>query len=127
MVDPVRIRHLFSRLWRSSTKAALPGSAPSRNSWSAGLCLCLLAQVAQSPLNRLEPPQRAKLLGSLILLTIGGIALVVLAWLTLRIGRRYLRREDETFQQLRCRSQADDWASKPLVKPEDVGQDSELE
>jgi hypothetical protein len=30
-------------------------------------------------LNRLEPPQRAKLLGSLILLTIGGVALIVLA------------------------------------------------
>ncbi len=84
--------------------------------WPSGLCFGLLAQVAQSPLQRLEPQQRMKLLGSLILLAIGGVALVVLAWLWMRVGRRKLRREDGVVNPSRKRVQVDDWARKPLTE-----------
>jgi hypothetical protein len=64
---------------------------------------------------RLPPAARAKLIGTLVLLTIGGVALIVLSWLTLRIGRRYLNRSDEMVSHRTGPAQRDDWADKPLV------------
>ncbi len=88
------------------------------------LSMCLLAD---SPLSQLEPVARAKLLGGLILLAIGGVALVVLCWLTLRVGRRALRREDVIVQRLNRQTGADDWAAKPLVRPDKAVSDEILE
>ncbi len=96
-------------------------TAKLRTLWPNGLGCFLLAQVAQSPLQRLEPQQRVKLLGSLILLTIGGVSLVVLAWLWMRVGRRNSRREDRVLQHDRKAAQVDDWARKPLTKPDGNG------
>ncbi len=78
----------------------------------------LVAQATEMPVNRLESVARVKLLGALILLTIGGTALVFLSWLALRVGRRSLHREDAKVRQLRARVSRDDWASKPLVQPD---------
>jgi hypothetical protein len=77
-----------------------------------------VAQASKLPLNRLEPAARARLLAALILLTILGIALVVLAWLALRVGRRSLRREDAHVRPRRGTLSPDDWASRPLVRSE---------
>ena len=57
----------------------------------------------------------AKAFGALILLTIAGVALVVLAWLALRVGRRQARREDQGLARREKKWHADDWAEKPLV------------
>ncbi len=92
-----------------------------------GLCFCLVAQVAESPAMRLEPAQRAKLFGAFVLLCIGGISLVILSWLALRVGRRNSRRADLAIQQMQKQAPADDWATRPLAKPDEVGQDSNLE
>ena len=90
----------------------------------ASWCVCLVAQASKSPWERLEPAQRFKLFGALILLTIGGISFVILAWLALRVGRRSSRREDVKWEQRRGRVSSDDWAKKPLVKPEDEDQEN---
>ena len=73
--------------------------------------------LADSPLSRLEPQQRAKLIGSLILLTIGGLTLIVLAWLALRVGRRSSQREDLSMELFKQRVKAEDWAATPVVPP----------
>ncbi len=75
----------------------------------------LLLQSQPLPIMRLPPAARAKLIGGLILLTIAGVALVVLSWLALRIGRRNLNRSDDVDAQRRRQRPRDDWADKPLV------------
>ena len=95
--------------------------------WLSACCVSVLGQAAQTPPERLEPVQLVKILGALILLTFGGISVVVLAWLTLRVGRRRLRQEDATAERLRQRTFEDDWATKPLTQPEDFGRDTNLE
>jgi hypothetical protein len=55
-----------------------------------------------------------RLVGALILLTIGGVSLVVLAWLALRSGRRYA--DGPTWRATRAAGPPpDDWADKPLT------------
>lgn len=85
--------------------------------------LVLLAETAKSTPDRVALAERLKLYGALFLLTMGCIAVVLLAWLALRIGRRSSRREDLKYEQLRSRARADDWANKPLVSPADSGHD----
>ncbi len=80
------------------------------------ICPLLMALLADSPARQLEPVARAKLIGGLILLTIGGVSLIVLCWLALRVGRRMSRREDQMIRRLRQREQPEDWASLPLVR-----------
>jgi hypothetical protein len=75
----------------------------------------LLGQSHDTPITRLPPAARAKLIGSLILLTIGGVALVVLSWLALRVGRRYLNRSEEITSLRSPQVHRDDWADKPLL------------
>ncbi len=63
-----------------------------------------------------------KLIGSLALLAIGGIGLVVWAWLTMRVGRRSLKRLDTDRVGIAGRGtriDSDDWAGKPLHPPVD--------
>jgi hypothetical protein len=67
------------------------------------------------PITRLDPAARAKVLGALILLTIGGVALVTLAWLALRVGRRQVRRVDDVLARRQQAPVADDWAQKRLT------------
>jgi hypothetical protein len=96
------------------------GSRVSRAEDRAARCAALLPLLfAQSPWNRLQPEQQARLVGSLILLTIGAVAVVVLAWLALRVGRRSSQREDLKMELFRQKIKAEDWASKPLVPPDD--------
>lgn len=70
-----------------------------------------------------------KMIAMLILLVIGGTALVIWAWLTLRTGRRTLRRR--TADMLAnspagsTKFAGDDWARKPLYP--DMGSDPEPE
>ena len=86
-------------------------------------CFVLLAAAAEAVPDRVTLAQRAKLYGALFLLTLTCIALVLLAWLALRVGRRNSRREDLKCVKLRSRARVDDWASKPLIPPEDGGRD----
>ncbi len=86
----------------------------------AAACIAegVLVVIAQSQLSKLPPVERVRLLGGLILLTIGGVSLVVLCWLALRVGRRSLRREDRSATRVDYRARGEDWASQPLSKPE---------
>lgn len=84
------------------------------------LGLVLGAQSDKPSLERLEAEQYVRLVGSLILLTLGGVSLVVLAWLALRMGRRYSRRQDAVLEKLRYRIHADDWVTPPPSSPDDT-------
>ena len=75
----------------------------------------IVAEIAKMPADQLEPVQRVRLLGSLILLSLGGISLIFLAWLTLRVGRRSSRREDDKWRGRRDKASLDDWAARPLA------------
>jgi len=75
----------------------------------------VLGQAEADPLKHLSPEARARLFGSLFLLTIGCLALVILTWLALRAGRRHLRRLNDSAPLSRSTMQPDDWASKPLA------------
>ncbi len=75
----------------------------------------LLGQAQSRQFMRLPPAARAKIIGALILLTIGGVALVLLAWLALRIGRRNLRRLEDRSSPRWSKVHVDDWANKPLA------------
>lgn len=103
----------------------------SKDCWSTGwlgaCCLCVLGQAAKSPLERLEPLQYVRLISALVLLTGGGIFVVLFAWMMLRAGRRKVRREDAARDRMGQRTYVDDWAAKPLVKSEDTGRDVDLE
>ena len=85
---------------------------------SCAVLLCiqpLLAQAEKMQITKLEPRVRAKVIGALVLLTMAGIALVVLSWLVLRIGRRQARREDHKLARRQRQLNVDDWAEKPLA------------
>jgi hypothetical protein len=122
------IKRLLPRVSGQEAKDEASDSRP-RQSGRIAATLSLLPlvvfQVAPSPADRLEPVQRAKLFGSLALLALGGVAMIVLAWLMLRVGRRSSRREDMAVESLRKkRSDADDWAAKRLVESTDEEGDS---
>lgn len=89
--------------------------------------VALLGQTQGGQFMRLPPAARARILGALFLLTIGCIAFVTLTWLTLRIGRRYLRRLDDSAPPHWSTVHADDWAKKPLAPrpPADPDADDE--
>ncbi|MHB8974361.1 MAG: hypothetical protein ACYC3X_12915 [Pirellulaceae bacterium] len=79
----------------------------------------LLGLLGEMQIVRLPPAALAKLIGALVLLTIGGLALIVLSWLALRTGRRYWNRSVERASHCVGPTLRDDWADKPLVaKPE---------
>ena len=77
---------------------------------------------------RLDRPRQAKVLAALAAFIILGIGLVLLAWVGARVTRRYMNQEPlrrRTLEELE-----DDWASKPIVRPEskmkmDDGDDQE--
>ncbi len=72
----------------------------------------LLGQVPSHPTHTVRKLVLFKLVSALILLTIGGVALVVLAWLTLRIGRRQTERPG--FEATRAAGPpTEDWARAP--------------
>jgi hypothetical protein len=75
----------------------------------------LLGQAESMQFMRLPPAARAKIIGALILLTIGGVALVMLAWLALRVGRRNLRRLEDRSPARWSKVHGDDWAKTPLA------------
>ncbi len=70
----------------------------------------------QPPGSPLTAPRLAifKLLSALILLTIGGVSLIVLAWLALRVGRRSAERATPHTTHA-AGPPLDDWARKPLA------------
>jgi hypothetical protein len=75
----------------------------------------ILAQADAPAQKSLDSTAKFKLIAMLILLTIGGIALVSLSWLYLRVGRRVLKRTDLSAQRRRSAEKfAEDWARKPL-------------
>lgn len=86
---------------------------------SAALTVSLLAEVERSPLSRLPPRTQFKAIGILILLTIGGVALVVLSWLMLRAGRRAWQRDDARLSQRNQTIDRNDWAKHPLPETTD--------
>ena len=78
-------------------------------------CVTVLAQVERMQITRLDPVARARIIGSLVLLTIGGVALIVLCWLALRVGRRHVLRADPSSCQTHREPHPDDWAERPLA------------
>lgn len=91
---------------------------------TAALSVSLLAELERSPLSRLPPRTQFKVVGILILLTIGGVALVVLSWMMLRAGRRAWRRDDTRLHQRNRPLDRDDWARHPLPGPPDPPHES---
>jgi len=92
---------------------------------AATITVYLLAEVERTPLSRLPPLTRFKLLGGLILLTIGGVALVVLSWMMLRVGRRAWRRDHARVTQRAHPVERDDWAKHPMSSDSDPPLDTE--
>lgn len=90
---------------------------------SAATTVSLLAEIERSPLSRMPPRTQFKVLGGLILLTIGGVALVVLSWMMLRAGRRAWHRDDERLGQRTPALDRDDWAKHPLPSQTDPSAD----
>lgn len=66
---------------------------------------------------QLEASQRFRLVAALSLLAMGGIALICLAWMMLRAGRRSSRREDRAVERLGHGPDPDDWARSSLHRP----------
>lgn len=78
----------------------------------------LVAQAVRpdSPLSRLPPQLRARLLAALAAFVILGLGMMALVWLGARVTRRYMNQEP-----LRRRdpvAHADDWAARPLSESE---------
>lgn len=74
----------------------------------------LLAHTARLP-EGMDPVTPAKAVAALVLLSIGGIALVVLSWLFLRVGRRSLRRDDARQPRRHDEALHEDWAKQRLT------------
>ncbi len=78
----------------------------------------LLAQAQSAAAHAARDVTLFKLVAMLILLVLGGAALVVWAWLTLRVGRRQIRRRGATARAATMPGansiSTDDWARKPL-------------
>ena len=91
---------------------------------AAATAASLVAEVEKSPLSRLPPRTQFKVVGSLILLTIGGVALVVLSWMMLRVGRRVFHRDDVRLGQRSRTIDRDDWARHPLPPNTDPSADT---
>jgi hypothetical protein len=91
---------------------------------AAATAASLVAEVEKSPLSRLPPRTQFKVLGGLILLTIGGVALVVLSWMMLRAGRRACQRDEARMSQRNRTLDRDDWARHPLPQPSDPSADA---
>jgi hypothetical protein len=80
---------------------------------------CILAaEPNESPLKRLDPAQRAKVMMAMISLLVIAIVLVLVAWLFARAARHYVRR---TLMSPCPRTNIvpDDWANKPLIEFDD--------
>lgn len=96
-------------------------------SWIAyGLIADALLLAQDKPLTvfqRLGRERQAKVLAALAGFIILGIGMVALAWVGARVTRRYMNQEPlrrRTVEELE-----DDWASKPLVRPELKGDDGD--
>ena len=83
-----------------------------------------VAQLRAVPKDRRVAVQWAKLIGSLVLLTIGGVALIVFAWLWLRVGRRVSQREDALIQRRGAGPRDDDWTRKAAPRRSFCGERS---
>jgi hypothetical protein len=86
-------------------------NAPSGLTFSL-LKLVLAQGQPQTPLSRLDPQTRVKLLAALAGLIILGFGMVALAWLGARVTRRYMNQGD---RPSRRPLDDDDWARKPLL------------
>jgi hypothetical protein len=77
--------------------------------------MLVLAQAADAG-RTLDPKQRARLLIAITSLALLSVFLIALAWVALRLVRRYV---DRSSQAVPARNQAafrgDDWADRPLV------------
>lgn len=79
----------------------------------------LLADVEAKNVVPGDPSVRARLVLALILLTVGGLALIMLSWLALRIGRRHANRFDLQPDGPQRLIPDDDWARQRLAKHEE--------
>lgn len=77
--------------------------------------LLLAQQQSQTPLARLDPQTRAKVLAALAGFIILGFGLITLAWLGGRFTRRYMNQGRSPGSD---RPHEDDWAHKPIVPTE---------
>ncbi len=77
--------------------------------------LVLLAQAGQSE-RTLTAEDRAKLLVAVASLALLSLFLVALAWVALRMVRRYVDRSSDAIQaRARSSHRDDDWAERPMV------------
>jgi hypothetical protein len=75
----------------------------------------------KTPIQRMEPAQRAKVLAALAALVMLGFLLVFLAWLGAKATRRYMNREPNLIEKPPPATpvREKDWADKPLAGPYD--------
>jgi hypothetical protein len=74
----------------------------------------LAAEQPDTPLRRLDPATRAKVLAAFAGLVILGFGMVALIWLGARVTRRYMNQGRSDRPPL----DENDWARKPLVPPD---------
>ena len=76
----------------------------------------VLAQAEAVTPKSLDPKVRARLLVAVTSLALLGVFLIALAWLALRMTRRYVDRSSAAaLRRPDTELQADDWAQKPMV------------
>lgn len=84
----------------------------------------LLAQGQNAPaLERMSPQQRVKVLAAFAAFMILLFGMIALIWLGARVTRRYMNQEP--LRPLDPLERADDWATKPLHRPERPDDDGE--
>jgi hypothetical protein len=87
---------------------------------SGALLFGVLAQVEQPLLWRLAPPQRTRVVAALAVVLLLGVTLLLFAWWTARVTRRYLRAGSRRARApQRPGVSEDDWARKPLYAEPD--------
>ena len=74
----------------------------------------------QSAIHRLDPATRSKFFFAAFLALVGLVVLwfgvILLAWIGARVTKRYMNQESK--RHLDLAHLQDDWATKPLVRPE---------
>ncbi len=91
---------------------------------ATGWLAAVLAQTDVAPARPLDPAGRAKLLVALTSLAVLSLFFIALAWLALRMTRRYVDRSSKVAPQIgNTRYPVEDWAQRPLIEDNDAWED----
>lgn len=76
----------------------------------------VIAQIETESGRSLDPKDRARMLVAVTSLALMSVFLIGLAWVMLRMVRRYIDRSSQAASSIeKPRLKADDWADRPLV------------